>query len=70
MRPAHGVVIIRLGSAELLVSRHQEFRSFQGRQTIEVGHLVIGAIYRALGRGAVVTDDVIDQRVVEDVEHL
>ena len=70
MRPAHGVVVIRLGAAELLVSLHQEFRGLEGRQAVEVGHLVVGAVQRALGRGTVVADDVVDESVVEDVELL
>jgi type II secretory pathway component PulC len=34
------------------------------------GHLVVGAVQRALGRGAVVADDVVDERIAEDVELL
>jgi len=70
MRPAHGVVVIRLGAAELLVSLHQEFRGLEGCQAVKVGHLVVGAVQRALGRGAVVASDAEDQRVVEDAELL
>ena len=70
MRPAHGVVVVRLRPAELFVPFHQEFRGLQGRQAVEVGHLVVGTIQRAFRRGAVIADDVIDERVVEDVELL
>ena len=34
---------------------------------LNVDHLVEGAVERAFGRGAVVADDVVDQRVVEDL---
>ena len=37
---------------------------------VEVGHLVEGALQRAFGRRAVVADDQVDQRVVEDVHVL
>ena len=37
---------------------------------VEVRHLVEGALERALGRRAVVADDQVDQRVVEDVHVL
>ncbi len=37
---------------------------------VEVGHLVEGAVHGALGRRAVVADDVVDDRVVEDLEVL
>ena len=56
--------------AELFVPLHQEFRGLESRQAVEVGHLIVGAIQRALGRGAVVPNDIVDERVVEDVELL
>ena len=70
MRPAHGVVVVGFRPAELVVPLHEEFRRLEGRQAVEVGHLVVGAVQRALGRGAVVADDVVDERVVEDVQLL
>ena len=70
VRPAHGVVVVGFRPAELVEPRHQELRGLQSGQAVEVGHLVEGAVERALGRGAVVADDVVDERVVEDVELL
>ena len=49
MRPADGVVVVRLRPAELVEPRHQEFGGFQRGKAIEVGHLVVGAVDRALG---------------------
>ena len=37
---------------------------------VEVGHLVERAVQGAFGGGAVVADDVVDDRVVEDLEIL
>ena len=37
-------------------------------QTVEVAHLVVAAVERALGGGAVVADDVVDERVVGDAQ--
>ena len=37
---------------------------------VEVGHLVEGTVHGALGRGTVVADDVVDDRVVQDLEVL
>ena len=68
VRPAHRVVIVGLRPAELVEPRHQEFGRLDGGRPVEVDHLVERAVERALGRRAVVADDVIDQRVVEQVE--
>ena len=50
--------------------RHQELRRLERGRAVEVDHLVVGAVQRALGRRAVVADDVVDQRVVEQVQLL
>ncbi len=52
-------------SAELIELGHHEFRRLDGGHAVEVGHLVEGALERALGRRAVVADDEVDERVVE-----
>jgi len=70
MCPADRVVIVRLGPAELLVPLHQEFRGLECRQAVEVGHLVVRAVQRPLGRGTVVANDVVDEGIVENVELL
>ena len=68
MRPAHRVVIVGFRPAELVEPRHQEFGRLDGGSPVEVDHLVERAVERAFGRRAVVAEDVIDQRVVEQVE--
>ena len=67
VRPAHRVVVVGFRPAELVDPRHQEFRRLERGGAVEVDHLVVGAVERALGRRAVVADDVVDQRVVEQV---
>ena len=70
VRPAHRVVVVGLRARRVCRACHQELRRLEGCQAVEVGHLVVRAVERALGRGAVVADDVVDQRVVEDAELL
>ncbi len=70
VRPAHRVVVVGLRPAELVEPGHEEFRRLEGGHAVEVDHLVERAVQRALGRRAVVADDVVDERVVEDVELL
>ena len=53
-------------AAELVELGHHELGRLERGHAVEVGHLVEGALERALGRCAVVADDQIDQRVVED----
>ena len=52
-------------AAELIQLGHHEFRRLDRGHAVEVGHLVEGALERALRRSAVVADDEVDQRVVE-----
>jgi len=69
VRPGHGVVVVRIRRAELVDALDQELRRHQfGRFADRL--LVERAEQRPLGRSAVVADDVIDERVVEDVELL
>ena len=68
VRPADRVVVVGLRRAELVQHGHHELRRLQRGHRVEVGHLVEGAVERALGRGTVVADDHVDQRVVEHAE--
>ena len=70
MRPAHGVVVVGLGSAELVDPRRHELRRLQAGGAVEHDQLVEAALRRALRGGPVVADDVVDQRVVEDLQVL
>ena len=68
--PADSVVVVGLRSAELVDARVQELRRLDGRGAVEVDHLVEGAVQRAFGRRAVVSDDVVDERIVDEVQFL
>ena len=70
MRPAHREMVVRLRAAEFVDAFRQVLGRLQRLQAVEVAHLVEAAVDRALGRGAVVADDVIDQRVVGDAQLL
>ena len=70
VRPADGVVIVGFRPAQLVQSRDEEFGRFERFGTVEVDHLVEGAAERALGRCAVVTDDVEHQRIVQQPQLL
>ncbi|CKT39685.1 Uncharacterised protein [Mycobacterium tuberculosis] len=70
MRPTHRIVVVGLRPAELVEPVGHEPRRLDVGQAVEVQHLVVGAVDRALGRGAVVVDDVEHQRVVEHTEAL
>ena len=69
-RPTDRVVVVRARRAELVHLRDHELGGLQGGHPVEVGQLVEGAVQRAFGGGAVVADDVVDDRVVEDLEVL
>ena len=69
-RPTDREVVVGAGRAELVQLADHELRRLDGGHTVEVGHLVEGAVHGALGRRTVVTDDVVDDRVVEDFEVL
>ena len=68
--PADRVVVVGVRPAEVVEPRGHELRRLQRRGAVEVDHLVEGAVEGALGRGAVVPDDVVDEGVVEDPEVL
>ena len=66
VRPAHRVVVVGLDPAELVQSLRQELGGLQLREAREWRHLVEGALERTFRRGAVVADDQVDQRVVQN----
>ena len=68
VRPADRVVVVGLGGAELVDSLGHELGRLDPCRAVESDHLVERALRSSLGRGAVVADDVVDQRVVEDLE--
>ena len=68
VRPADRVVVVGVRGAEVVDLGQQELGRLDARHAVERGHLVEAAVHRALGRRAVVADDVVDQRVVEDAE--
>ncbi len=63
-------MVVRAGAAELVDLRDHEVDRLEVALAVEVGHLVEGALQGALGRCAVVADDVVDQRVIEDIQLL
>ena len=64
-RPSSGC---RSRRPELVHLADHELGRLEGGHAVEVGHLVEGAVHGAFGRRAVVADDVVDDRVVEDAE--
>jgi hypothetical protein len=61
-------VVERRRRAELVDLRQQELRRLEGRHAVEGGQLVEKAVVGAFRRGAVVADDVVDQRVLQHAE--
>jgi hypothetical protein len=61
---AHGEVVVRLGPAEFVHARLEVLGGLKGLQAVEVAHLVEATVEGAFGRGAVVADNVEDERVV------
>ena len=69
-RPADREVVVGRRRTELVDLRDHELGRLERAHAVEVGHLVEGALERALGRRAVVADDHVDERVVVDAEVL
>ena len=67
MRPAHSVVVVCLHTAQLIQPLGEKLGGFQLRKARKWGHLVVTALERALGRRAVVADDQVDERVIQDI---
>ena len=70
VRPGDGVVVVGFRSAEFVDPRRQVFGRLEVLQAVEIAHLVEASVDPALGRGAVVADDVENERVVEDLQLL
>ena len=68
VRPADGVVVVRLGRAEVLDPGDHELGRLEPGRAVQDDELVEAAVRRAFRRGAVVADDVVDERVLEDPE--
>ncbi len=68
MRPTDRVVIVGVRTAKLVDPGAQKLRRLDGSHAVEVQHLVERSVQRALRGGAVVADNVINQRVIEDTE--
>ena len=68
MRPADRIVVVRLRAAKLVELAYQKLGRFDGSQTVEIGHLVEAAVDGSFGRGAVVPNDVVDERIVGDAQ--
>ena len=73
VRPADGVVIVRFRATQFVDPTRHQFDRFKRGQSIERNAFIESAFKRTLARGPVVTDDVIDERVIERfgfVEHI
>ena len=70
MRPADCVVVVGVRAPEIVDLAGEEFRRLDRGQTVEIQHLVVGAVEGALRGGAVVADDVEHQSVLEHAEAL
>ena len=68
VRPADRVVVVGVGRAEVVDLRDHEFRRLEAESAVQDHELVEAPGRRALGRGAVVADDVVDERAFEDAE--
>ena len=68
--PPDRVVVVGVRAAEVVHLADHELGGLEGGHPVEVGHLVERAVDGALGRGAVVADDVVHQRVLQDAEVL
>ncbi len=68
VRPADREVVVGRRCAELVDARRHELGRLERSGAVEHEHLVERSVDRALGGGAVVADDVVDERVLEDAE--
>ncbi len=68
VRPANRVVVVRLRSTELGQMLDHELRCLQAGESGQRRHLVERALQRALRGGAVVTDDVVHECLIENVQ--
>jgi hypothetical protein len=70
VRPADREVVVGRRGAEFVNVRRDEFGRLQSGGAVEDENFVECSVDRALGGGAVVTDDVEHERVLEDAEVL
>ena len=63
VRPADRVVVVGVRRAEVVDPRDHELRRLEPEGAVQDDELVEAAVRRAFGGGAVVADDVVDQRV-------
>ena len=70
VRPADRVVVVGVRSAELVDLALHELDRLDRGHAVQHRHLVEAAVQRSFGRGAVVADDVEDQRVIEYLQIL
>ena len=70
VRPADGVVVVGRRRSEVVDLVAQEVGRLDAGHAVQRRHLVEAALEGALRRRAVVADDEIDQRVVEEIELL
>ena len=67
-RPANRIVVVGGRRAELIDARRHELGGLQGGGSVEHHQLVERPLVGALGARAIVTDDVVDERVLEHAE--
>ena len=70
VRPADRIVVVGVRAAEQVDLGREELGGLESTHPVEDCHLVEAAVRRALSRRAVVADDQVDQRVVEDFQIL
>ena len=70
VRPADSVVVVGIRAAKLVKPGAKELWRFERGHSVEIQHFVERAVQRALGRCAVIADDQINERVVQDVQFL
>ena len=68
VRPADRVVVVGVRRAEVVDPGDHELGRLEPERAVQDDELVEAAVRRAFGRGAVVADDVVDERVLEDLE--
>ena len=61
-------MVVGVRRAEVVDLRDHELRRLETEGAVQDHELVEAPVRRALGRGAVVADDVVDERVLEDLE--
>src|ERR1700690_225755 len=70
MRPGHGIVVVGLDATQLVHSLSEEFGSLKLCKTRERSYLIKSTLQRPFSRGAIVTNDHIDQRVLQNAKIL